>query len=181
MEEFRAHLETFTLIQIDPRLRCKFDMSDIIQNTLMVAWRHVERIESLDEDGRMRMLRKMLIHRLLDEIDKWRSEGRNVDLECSLDAALAESSCRLMGSLVAEDTPPVQGLIRQEERLRILDALAKLDPRQRDAIILQKYHGWKLAQIGKHLECSTGVVAGLHARGFSNLRTDLSEMENSHV
>jgi hypothetical protein len=39
LEEFRANLETLTLIQIDPRLRSKFGMSDIVQNTLVEAWR----------------------------------------------------------------------------------------------------------------------------------------------
>jgi RNA polymerase sigma-70 factor (ECF subfamily) len=181
MGEFRAHLETFTQIQIDPRLRSKFDMSDIIQNTLIAAWRKVEQIESLDADGRKRMLRKMLTNRLLDEIEKWRSQGRNVKLEWSLDAALDESSCRLMGSLAAEDTPPDVGLVRKEERFRLLDALAKLDSRERDALILQKYHHWTLAQIAEHLKCTPGAVAGLHARGLSHLRKHLTEMGISHV
>jgi hypothetical protein len=31
LEEFRAYLETLTAIHVDPRLRRKFGMSDIIQ------------------------------------------------------------------------------------------------------------------------------------------------------
>jgi hypothetical protein len=38
LEEYRAYLETLTYIQIDPRLRSEFSLSDIIQNTLLEAW-----------------------------------------------------------------------------------------------------------------------------------------------
>ena len=58
--EFRAYLETLTLIQIDPRLRSNFNMSDIVQNTLVEAWRDLERIQALDADARKRWLRRVL-------------------------------------------------------------------------------------------------------------------------
>jgi RNA polymerase sigma factor (sigma-70 family) len=68
-------------------------------------------------------------------------------------------------------------MVKQEEALRLLDALSKLDPRQREALILQKYHGWKLEQIAEHLGCTTGAVAGLHARALKKLRKLLPDME----
>jgi RNA polymerase sigma factor (sigma-70 family) len=71
--------------------------------------------------------------------------------------------------------------VRQEEGLRLLEALSKLDARQREAIILQKYHGWKLTQIAEHLGCTTGAVAGLHAHGFKKLRKHLADLGASHV
>jgi hypothetical protein len=45
LQEFRGYLETLTFIQIDPRLRSKFDLSDIIQNTLLEAFRDLERMQ----------------------------------------------------------------------------------------------------------------------------------------
>jgi RNA polymerase sigma-70 factor (ECF subfamily) len=180
LAEYRAYLETLTFIQVDPRLRSEFSMSDIIQNTLLEAWREVERLEALDADGRKRRLRKMLVHNLLDEIARHRAGKRDYSLKQSLDAALEESSCRLQKWLAVEDTPPGEGLVREEEGLRLLEALSKLDPRQREALILQRYHGWPLAQIAEHLGCTISAVAGLHARGLQNLRKLLNEMGISH-
>jgi RNA polymerase sigma-70 factor (ECF subfamily) len=177
LEEFRSYLETLTFIHIDPRLRNKFSMSDIIQNTLVDAWRDLQRIEALDAEGRKRRLRKMLVHNLLDEIARWRTAGRDVGLEQPLDAAAEESSCRLQDWLAVEDTPPAKRLVRDEERLRLLEALSKLERRRREAIILQKYHSLTLAQIAEHLGCTTGAVAGLHAQGLKELRKHLPEME----
>src|SRR5262249_28790589 len=156
-------------IQIDPRLRARFGLSDVIQNTLLEAYRDLGRIQTLDADGRKRWLRKMLVNNLLEEIARWRTAGRDYRLDRPLQAAADDSSCRLQGWLAAEDSRPGERLMRQEEALRLLEALSRLDPRQRDALILQKYHGWTLAQIAEHLGCTTGAVAGLHARGLKAL------------
>ena len=175
--EYRAYLETLTFIQIDPRLRSGFSLSDVIQNTLVEAWQDLGRIQDLDDAGRKRWLRRMLMNNLLEEIARVRAKKRDVFREQSLEAAAAESSCRLQSWLAAEDSSPSERLARQEEGLRLLEALSKLDPRQCEALILQKYHGWTLAQIAEQLGCTTGAVAGLHARGLKELRKHLPNME----
>jgi RNA polymerase sigma-70 factor (subfamily 1) len=173
--EYRAYLETLTFIQVGPRLRQEFDLSDIIQITLWEAYRDWDRIPR-DEPGRKRWLRRMFINNLLDEIKKIRRHPPKVSLEQLLKDA-EESSCRLQGWLEAEDTPPGNRVAKQEEALRLLDALSKLDPRRRDALILQKYHGWTLAQIAEHLGCTGGAVAGLLRRGLKELRELVPDME----
>jgi RNA polymerase sigma-70 factor (subfamily 1) len=181
MAEYRAYLETLTFIHVDPRLRGEFSLSDIIQVTLMKALEDCEVLQSLDGDTWKRKLRKMFVYKLLDEIDRVHTRKRGWGRKQSLDAALAESSCRLKNCLAVEETPPLDRLVKEEERLRLLEALSKLPPRQREALILQKYHGLKLAEIAKHLGCTTGVVAGLHARGLERLRELLTEMGASDV
>jgi RNA polymerase sigma-70 factor (ECF subfamily) len=173
LEEYRAYLETLTFIQVDPCLRNKFGLSDVIQNTLLEAWQDLERIQALDADDRKRWLRRMLLRNLLDEIDKWRAGVRDPRVEQPLD----DSSGRLRLWLAGEDTSPSERLVRQEEALQLLEALSKLDPRQREALILQKYHGWTLARIAEHLGCTTGAVAGLHAHGLKKLRQYLPDRE----
>jgi RNA polymerase sigma-70 factor (ECF subfamily) len=177
LEEFRAYLETLTFIQIDPRLRSKFGQSDVVQDTLVAAWLDLQRIQSLDAEGRKRWLRRMLMNKLLDTIDRWRTRRRDVRLEQSLEAAVEESSCQLRSWLAAEDTSPSEHLARQEAALRMLEALSKLDVRQSKAIILQQYHGWTLAQIAEYLGCTVGEVAGLHARGLKKLGKYLPNTE----
>jgi RNA polymerase sigma-70 factor (ECF subfamily) len=177
LEEYRVYLETLTYIQIDPRLRSEFSMSDIIAKTLVEAWHGLSRIEALDADSRKRWLRKMLVHNLIEMIKHFQAQKRDFRLKQSLDAALEESSCRLQNLLIAEDTPPGEHLAEEETRLRVLEALSTLDARQREALILQKYHHWKLEQIAEHMGCTIGVVAGLHARGLKELRKLLPDME----
>src|SRR5262249_44011889 len=156
-------------IHVDPRVRQKFGMSDIVQITLVEAGRDLERIQGMDPVGRKRWLRRMFMNNLLDEISKILNRPREVSLE-PLRAAAQESSCRIQTWLATEDTSRSEQWVREEEQERVLEALARINPRQREALILQKYHGLKLDQIAEHMGCTAGAVAGLHARGLKELR-----------
>jgi RNA polymerase sigma-70 factor (ECF subfamily) len=177
LEQFRAFLETLTFIQIDPRLRSKFGLSDVVQVTLLEAWPDLDRILALDAEGRKGWLRRMHMNNLLDTIEYWRNKGHDVDREQSLDAAADESALRIREILVAEDTSPSEHLARIEDELRLVEALSKLDVLQREALILQKYYGWTLAQIAEYMGCPPGAVAGRLARGLEKLRQHLPDME----
>ena len=173
LERFRAYLETLRSIQLDPRLRPRFGFSDVIQVALVKASRALTAITALDEPAQKAWLRKILLNTLRDEIAGHRARRRDVALERPLEA----SSSRVSDWLALEESSPSERLIEQEESLRLLDALARLPERQREALILQRWHDWKLAEIAAHLGCTTGVVAGLHARGLAKLRELLPEME----
>jgi RNA polymerase sigma-70 factor (ECF subfamily) len=139
----------------------------------MDMYRDPDRSYGMEHVGRRRWLRAMLAH---DILKKTRRPPLEVSLENLLEIA-TESLIRLENWLAAEDSPPSENAFNREEAQRLLEALSKLPPRQREALILQKYHGWKLAQIAERLGCTVGAVAGLHARGLKNLRELLTEME----
>ena len=57
------------------------------------------------------------------------------------------------------------------------DALARLSPEQREALVLHYWQGCSLAEVGKSLERTPAAVAGLLKRGLKNLRGQLGAME----
>jgi len=177
LEEFRAYLETLTFLQIAPRLRGKFGLSDIISRTLWEAYQELDRLRALDEQVKKRRLRRMLVNNLLEEIARWKARRRDYRREQPLAADADASSVRLQSWLAAEDASPGEQAAAQEEALRLLEALSRLPGRQREAVILQRYHGWKLREIAEHLNCTVNAVAGLHAHGLKKLRQLLSESE----
>jgi RNA polymerase sigma-70 factor (subfamily 1) len=177
LEEYRAYLETLSSIQLDPRLRPHVSWSELINETLTEAWQDLNQIQAMDEVSRKRMLRRMLINNVKDRIRQLLSAKRDVRLEKSLETAASESSCRLDEWLAIEDSSPEDRLIRQEEAMQLLEAMSKLKPREREALVLQKYHGWTLAQIADHLGCTAGAEVGYHARGLEKLRQLLPNME----
>jgi RNA polymerase sigma-70 factor (subfamily 1) len=177
LEVFRGYLETLTYIQVAPRLRSKFGMSDIVSVTLWEAYQALDRIRELDEAGKKRWLRRMLVNNLMQEIERFRAARRDCRVEQPLEADAGASSCRLQNWLAADGPSPSGQAEAHEEALRLLEALARLPPRQREALILQQYHGWKLREIAEHLDCTVNAVAGLHAHGLKNLRQLLSESE----
>jgi RNA polymerase sigma-70 factor (ECF subfamily) len=52
----------------------------------------------------------------------------------------------------------------------VAEALEQLPEAQREALVLQHWQGWTLAQIGAHLGRSPEAVAGLLKRGLKQLR-----------
>jgi RNA polymerase sigma-70 factor (ECF subfamily) len=179
LERYRAYLDCLTYIQVDPRLWRRFGWSDVVNHTLLEAHRDLAKLQGLDEAGRNRCLRRMLMNNLLERIEHERAEMRDYRREASLDEALSGSSCNLQKWL-AEDAPGPDSRAEAAERgARLADALARLPQREREALILQKYHGFRLAQIAEHLGCTTGAVAGLHARALKRLRELLTETDLS--
>ena len=87
-----------------------------------------------------------------------------------VEQALADSSSRLEAWLAAEQSSPSQQAERNEQALRLAEALAQLPEAQREALILQHWQGWSLSEIGQQMGRSTEAVAGLIKRGLKQLR-----------
>jgi RNA polymerase sigma-70 factor (ECF subfamily) len=170
LERYRAYLECLTHIQVDPRLWRRFGWSDVVNHTLLEAYRELEQLQNLDEAGRNRRLRRMLMNNLLERIEHERAQARDYRREVLLDEALNESSYNLRQALVSDSRGPDEQAASVERGVRLAEALAQLPERERTALILQRFHGWPLARIAEHLECTVGAVGGLHARGLKRLR-----------
>ena len=175
LERFREYLGLLARLQVDPRLQGKLDLSGVVQQTLLEAYRAVAQTESWNEGQRLAWLRRILANNLTDEVRKLATQGRDVARERSLEAALEESSVRLQAWLIADQSSPSQQAERHEQAVRLADALAQLPDAQRQALVLQHWHGWSLADIAEHLGRSPAAVAGLLHRGLQRLRTLLQD------
>lgn len=171
-ERHRAYLRLIADIQTDPRLNGKIDLSGVVQQTLLEA--HGDRaIAQRPDDERLAWLRRTLANNLTDELRKARSDKRDVVREVSFLAAIDESSRRL-DWLAADASSPSAPLRREEQALRLAAALERLPEAGREALILQHWHGWKLAEIADHLGRTRLAVAGLLKRALQQLREDLA-------
>jgi RNA polymerase sigma-70 factor (ECF subfamily) len=99
---------------------------------------------------------------------------RNVALERSLEEEFVRSSARLEAWLAGSESSPSQRASREEELLRVGEALERLSPSQREAIELHHLEGLTVPEVAEHLQCSRAAVAGLLRRGLKNLREHLT-------
>jgi RNA polymerase sigma-70 factor (ECF subfamily) len=170
LESFRAYLSVLARIQIDPRMQGKLDLSGIVQQTLLEAYQSLERMRDWDDAQKAVWLRRALANNLTDEIRKLRTEARGVHREQSLDAGAEVSSARVAAWLAADQSSPSEQAQRNEQAVRVAEALAQLPPEMHEAIVLQHWHGWTLAQIAEKLGRTPGSVAGLLHRGLQQLK-----------
>ena len=92
-------------------------------------------------------------------------------------AYLDRSSSGLAGGLAADQTSPSRAAERNEELLRLANALADLPEPLREVVILKHCRGQTLQQIGDHLGKSVPAIASLLRRGLKELRHRLLPSE----
>jgi RNA polymerase sigma-70 factor (ECF subfamily) len=174
LEPFRSYLEVLARVHLDPRLRGKLDPADVVQQALLRAYAAWPELKNPDRPVLLAWLRRILARTLADVVKHYDRDRRAVDLERSLEADLDRSASGLMGYLAADQTSPSQAAERNEELLRLADALAALPEPQREVVVLKHLRGWRFAQIAAHLDRTVPAVASLHRRGLEELRRRLT-------
>jgi RNA polymerase sigma-70 factor (ECF subfamily) len=178
LERYRPYLGLLARLQIDPRLRGRIDLSGVVQQTLFEAHQVLRDGDGHAPEQRVAWLRKCLANNLTDELRKLKTEMRDVRRERSLEAALHNSSARLQSWVAASDPSPSVHMAHEEEAVRLAAALATLPEAQREALVLQHWHGWKVAEIAEHLGRTRTAVAGLLKRGLAALREELQDLSS---
>ncbi len=169
-ERYRAYLHLLARLQLPARLRVKFDSSDLVQQTLLEVFRAADRLAVMEEPARAAFMRRVLANNLGDLVRRYATEARDLDRERSLEAQVHQSSARLADWLAAAGSSPSQRCVREEELLRLADALARLPDDQRLAVEMKHLEGATVADIAAVLARSNTAVGGLLRRGLARLR-----------
>jgi RNA polymerase sigma-70 factor, ECF subfamily len=157
-------------LHLDPRLKRRFDSSDLVQETLLKAHKNLHQFRGQTEAELVKWLQEILANALADQVRKARTGKRNLNLERSLETIVAESSGRLEAYLAAEQSSPSQQVQRKELLLRTAEALENLPADQRDVVMLRDLMNQPVAQIAQQLGRTEKSVAGLLLRGRLKLR-----------
>jgi RNA polymerase sigma-70 factor, ECF subfamily len=179
LESYREYLGLLARLQLAPRLAAKIDVSGVVQMTLLEAHQALAQRRGQTDAQKAAWLRRILVNNLADEIRKFGAAKRDVARERSLEADLADSSSRLEAWLAADQSSPSEHVTREEELLRLAQAMAALPEAQRRAVELHHLQGWSLDQIAGELGASKPAVAGLLHRGLKKLRERLDERESA--
>jgi RNA polymerase sigma-70 factor (ECF subfamily) len=173
LERYRDYLRCLADASLDRRLQGKVDLSGVVQQTLFEA--HVAHGEVVNQPSvqQKAYLRRALANNLNDEIRKLHTGKRDVRRERSLEAAIEQSSVNLEVLLAGDDSSPGARVAREERALVLAAALARLPEAQREAIVLQHWHGRSLAEIAEDLGRTRDAVAGLIRRGMRQLRAEI--------
>jgi RNA polymerase sigma-70 factor (ECF subfamily) len=162
-------------------LGSSFDAEDALQETMLRAWRGIERFE-----GRAALrswLYRIATNVCLDALSASNRRARPMDLGPAGEP-IAENLNTLpeltwiepiRKDAVAPDDPAEQALAKETLKLAFIAALQRLPARQRAALILCEALRWKASEVAELLETSTASVNSALQRA----RATLEEVQTS--
>jgi RNA polymerase sigma-70 factor, ECF subfamily len=170
LEQYREYLSLLARLQLAPHLRAKLDPSDVIQETMLDAYRKIEQFQGGQSTQFAAWLRTILARNLAMNVRKFARPGRDIHMENSLQAALDNSSACLENWLGDKQPSPEQLAERNERALQLAKSLAQLPEEQRLAIEMKHLEGLSIAEISRLMKRSENSVAGLLRRGVQKMR-----------
>src|SRR5262245_1406476 len=174
LEPFRKYLMVLAGVHLDPGLRGKLDPADVVQQVMLRVHAALPTLRAVEPAAVTAWLRRILASELADTIKHFHRDRRAIDRERSIEADLDKSASGLAGWLAADLTSPSQRAARNEDLLRLADALADLPERMRDVVVLKHCQGWTLQQIADRQGATIPAVASLLRRGLEQLRGQLA-------
>jgi RNA polymerase sigma-70 factor (ECF subfamily) len=168
----RERLRRMVAVRMDGRLASRIDASDVVQEALAEADRHLDAYFQEQPLPFYPWLRQFAWQRLRHlhrhHIDtRRRSVAREVSWELPLPDRSALDLARRM---TASGTSPSRRLIRGEDRERVQSALSRLDSRDREVLVLRYLEGLSTEEIGAVLGIRAGAVKMRHVRALERLR-----------
>jgi RNA polymerase sigma-70 factor (ECF subfamily) len=173
LDRYRTYLDLLARARLPARLRQQFGASDIVQQTLLQAYRKREQFRGQSE-AEFRAWLRTILARLLADAARRCGQGQAGRAQ-SLERALEESSERLERWLATDDSSPSQGVLWEERMLELAEALARLTEDQRTALELRYFEGLSVAEICSRMGRGTSSVANLLYRGLKALRERLGD------
>jgi RNA polymerase sigma-70 factor (ECF subfamily) len=180
LEQHRARLRKLIALRLDPRLQGRVDPSDVIQEAYLDAARRLS--EYAREADRMPFylwLRFLVGQKILDSHRRHLgAQARDAGREIALyRGPMPEaSSAAIAAQLIGRQTSPSQAAIRAERKLRLQEALNRMDPIDREVLVLRHYEQLSNNEAALVLGLDKSAASKRYARALIRLKDLLSEM-----
>jgi RNA polymerase sigma-70 factor (ECF subfamily) len=161
---------------LDKQLRRRFDPSDLVQDTLVLAHNKKSQCHAQTEGGRVCWLLQILRNVVRDRIRFEMADIRNPEREQSL-AAVDESSAHFQSVIADRGEPPDREAERHEMQLRLAEALQQLPEDECDAVVCHYLWDRPVAEIAQRIGRTQKAVAALWWRGCERLKKLLKDYQ----
>ncbi len=142
-ERMRPRLEAWIATRLGGFIRSRLDVEDILQETLLQAFRGIPDLDLRGSQAAFAWLRRIAENRIRDACDHQRAAKRD-----------AARNRDLHSRMMASWTSPSLAAVRREEHEQLLNCLRRLPEIQREIIRLIRIEGKSYAEAGERLGIS---------------------------
>jgi RNA polymerase sigma-70 factor (ECF subfamily) len=166
----RNYLGVVARAQVESWLRAKVDASDIVQQTMLEAYRDFHKFRGTTEAEWLAWLRQILAHNADNYIRHYRTGKRQARREVPLRQPGDDSNTRGAPDPSDGAESPSQLLLRKERDWQIADALAQLPPDYREVILLRNLERLPFDAVAERLGRSRPAAQMLWMRAIHKLQ-----------
>jgi RNA polymerase sigma-70 factor, ECF subfamily len=174
LDACRGYLLLIAQSELGPELRAKGGASDVVQETLVDAYRDFARFGGQSEAELLHWLRRLLLNNLADFARLYRESGkRQLGREVGLDDG--GSSAGRGGGLAAPGPSPSGEALAHEQGEEVRAALERLPDDYRRVILLRYQEAQPFEEIGAALGLTANAARKLLMRAVARMRQELGE------
>jgi RNA polymerase sigma-70 factor (ECF subfamily) len=170
LEAYRHYLGFVARTCLTSALAGKADASDIVQETLLKAHQSFGSFRGASEGEFVTWLRQILAQNVAQLVRRFRTTGRSVTRERSIEDAVFQSSAALAGLVTASGTSPSMAAERRDTGVVLAAALAELSDDQREIIFLRHVEELPWAEAAVRMNRSQDAARTLWTRALKKLR-----------
>jgi RNA polymerase sigma-70 factor (ECF subfamily) len=172
----RNYLCVLARSHVEGRLKAKADASDLVQQTMLEAYRDFAHFRGGSEKEWLAWLKRILAHNAAEFVRHYRGTGkRQVGREIAIQAGGDTSQLPAVQPADPGESPSQQ-FLRKERELIIADALAQLPPEYREVICLRNLQRLPFDEVAQRMDRSRPAAQMLWMRALHRLREVLAEL-----
>ncbi len=158
----RKPLELFVASRLGPALKAKVEIEDVVQETLLKAFRSLSSFAWHGEGSFVRWISGIAQHIIL-QLARKELGGEQMGLQLDV---------------VADAVSPSRNLRRGERLVRLEDALRTLSPDHREVILLTRIQGLPVDEVSKRMNRSAKATRQLLFRALESLKKSFGDTES---
>lgn len=172
LQRYRNYLTLLATTQMADRLRPRLGPSDVVQETMLRAYRNFPRFRGQSEAELLAWLRRILASSLARFVEhNLLAAKRDARREVSIDQATPDRSALDLAALLQGrgQTPSV--IAQQGEcAVGLAEHLARLSPPYREILVLRHFQGLSFEEASARMNRSLGATRMLWLRAIEKLR-----------
>lgn len=184
LERYRSRLRRMVELRLDARLRGRVDASDVIQEGYLDAMRRLEEFVREPTVPFYIWLRFLVGQRVQEQHRRHLgTTGRDVGREVSIyrsampGASTGAIAARLLGNL----TSPSQAAVRAERKLRLQEALNRMEPLDREVLVLRHYEQMSNGDAAAALGLDKSAASKRYTRALTKLKEILADLPGANA
>lgn len=180
LERYRGRLRKLVALRLDQRLQGRVDPSDLIQEAFLDASRRLPEYAREPEPMPFYLWLRFLTGQKLLELHRRHlgAQARDAAREVSLHRGpMPEAtSAAIVAQLLGRQTSPSQAAVRAERKLRLQETLNRMDPIDREVLVLRHYEQLTNGEVALVLGLDKSAASKRYARALIRLKDLLAAM-----